>query len=88
MLNLAVTWTQGVRSLKKLPHLEPLLVFIAPPTVDDLKRRLSGRGTETDESMQSRLNIALKEIDYAKVGPPIGNHLHPAYIWAHLDWRL
>lgn len=60
--------SEGVRSLKKLPHLEPLLVFIAPPTVDDLKRRLSGRGTETDESMQSRLNIALKEIDYAKTG--------------------
>lgn len=60
--------SEGVRSLKKLPHLEPLLVFIAPPSVDDLKKRLSGRGTETEESMQSRLNIALKEIDYAKTG--------------------
>lgn len=60
--------SEGVRSLKKLPQLEPLLVFIAPPSVEDLKKRLSGRGTETEESMQSRLNIAFKEIDYAKTG--------------------
>ncbi|KAG9046778.1 hypothetical protein FS837_003650 [Tulasnella sp. UAMH 9824] len=58
--------SEGVRSLKKLPHLEPILVFIAPPTVEDLKRRLSGRGTETEESIQGRVNIALKEIEYAK----------------------
>jgi guanylate kinase len=59
--------SQGVRSLKALPHLNPLLVFIAPPSVDALRSRLGGRGTETEDTIQGRLNIALKEIEYAQV---------------------
>ena len=58
---------QGVKQVKKLPQFKPLLVFVAPPSIDDLKTRLGGRGTETEESIQGRLNIALKEIEYAKV---------------------
>ncbi|KAG8907854.1 hypothetical protein FRB99_002027 [Tulasnella sp. 403] len=60
--------SEGVRSLKRQPQLDPLLIFIAPPSVEDLKVRLGGRGTETEEAIQSRLSIAFKEIDYAKTG--------------------
>jgi len=59
---------EGVRSLKTHPQFNPILIFVAPPSVEDLKKRLGGRGTETEESMQGRLNMALKEIDYAKTG--------------------
>ncbi len=34
---------------------ETVLVMIAPPSVEELKRRLSGRGTETQEEIQNRL---------------------------------
>jgi len=60
--------SEGVKSLKQHPQLNPLLIFIAPPSVGDLRTRLGGRGTETDESLQARLDIALREIAYAKTG--------------------
>ena len=40
---------------------ETLLVFIMPPSAEELKRRLVGRGTETEEVIQSRLERAVKE---------------------------
>ena len=46
--------------------MNPLYVFISPPSLASLKSRLQGRGTETDESVAKRLAIALKEIAYAK----------------------
>ncbi len=33
-------------------------VFIAPPSMEELKRRLSGRGTESDEEIQKRIAVA------------------------------
>ena len=35
---------------------ESVLVMIAPPSVDELKRRLKGRSTETDEEIEKRLS--------------------------------
>lgn len=56
---------KGVRQIKST-SLNPLYVFISPPTLTSLKSRLRGRGTETDESVAKRLATALKEIAYAK----------------------
>jgi guanylate kinase len=39
-------------------------VFIAPPDMDTLRRRLVGRGTETPEQVARRLTVARKEIEY------------------------
>jgi guanylate kinase len=39
-----------------------LSIFVEPPSVDELKRRLSSRGTETEESLQARVNKASYEI--------------------------
>jgi len=58
--------SEGVKQLKKQPQLQPIAIFISPPTLLDLKTRLGGRGTETDEAIQGRLQLALREIDYAK----------------------
>jgi guanylate kinase len=41
-----------------------LSLFIEPPSVQELKRRLSGRGTETEESLQARVNKAAYEISF------------------------
>ncbi|KAJ8094348.1 guanylate kinase [Marasmius tenuissimus] len=56
---------QGVRQIKAT-NLNPVYCFIAPPSLKALRDRLQGRGTETDASVQKRLSIALKEIEYAK----------------------
>jgi guanylate kinase len=40
-----------------------LLVFLAPPSWDELIRRLSGRGTERPEVIARRLELAASEIE-------------------------
>ncbi|ORX87843.1 guanylate kinase [Basidiobolus meristosporus CBS 931.73] len=55
---------QGVKSVKNT-DLNARFAFIAPPSVDELERRLRGRGTETEESCQARLDAARAELDYA-----------------------
>ncbi|KAG7287504.1 hypothetical protein NEMBOFW57_007016 [Staphylotrichum longicolle] len=42
-------------------------VFIAPPSEEELERRLRGRGTEKEDSIQKRLKQAKVELEYAKV---------------------
>lgn len=41
-----------------------LSLFIEPPSVDELKRRLLRRGTESDESLNARVNKAAYEISF------------------------
>ena len=41
-----------------------LTIFIQPPSVEELKRRLKSRGTETEESLQARVNKASYEISF------------------------
>ena len=43
---------------------QSLSLFIEPPTIDDLKRRLESRGTDTPESIATRLNKANYEISF------------------------
>ncbi len=51
---------QGALQIKKL-FPESLLLFVTPPTADELERRLKGRGTETDEEIARRLARASEE---------------------------
>ncbi|HJX79765.1 guanylate kinase [Glutamicibacter sp.] len=52
---------QGARQVKEsLP--EATFVFLAPPTWDELVRRLIGRGTETAQEQQRRLETAKLEL--------------------------
>ncbi len=39
-------------------------IFIEPPSIDELRRRLGSRGTETPESLQARVNKASYEISF------------------------
>lgn len=41
-----------------------LSIFIDPPSVEELKNRLLSRGTETEESLQARINKASYEISF------------------------
>ena len=38
-------------------------VFIMPPDVDELRRRLTKRGTETTEQIEARLTTAIREME-------------------------
>ena len=41
-----------------------LTIFIEPPSIEELKKRLQSRGTESLESMQTRLNKAVFELSF------------------------
>jgi guanylate kinase len=52
---------QGARAIKAvLP--EAVTVFLAPPSLAELERRLRGRGTESEAQFQRRLQTAREEI--------------------------
>jgi len=52
---------QGARQVREsMP--EALLVFLAPPSWDELVRRLTGRGTEPQEVIEKRLEAAKVEL--------------------------
>lgn len=53
---------QGALKVKaKFP--ETLLLFVTPPSAEELKRRLIGRGTETIEVIESRMRRAAEEAE-------------------------
>jgi guanylate kinase len=54
---------QGVQSVKK-SSMACKYIFIAPPTMEDLEKRLRGRGTETNEKILIRLENAKNEMEF------------------------
>ncbi len=53
---------QGAFQVKaKIP--ETVLIFMTPPSVDELYSRLTGRGTETPEAIAKRMSNAVKEAE-------------------------
>jgi guanylate kinase len=55
-----------------------LSIFIEPPSVDELKRRLMSRGSETEESLATRVNKASYEISFK-------NSFDKVIVNAHLE---
>ena len=56
----------GGLNIKKFYGDEALAIFVMPPSIDELKNRLKGRGTETEESFNKRIDKAAEEMEYAK----------------------
>jgi len=56
---------QGARQVKKV-HPEAVLVFISPPSWEELEGRIRGRGSDSDERIRERLAIAQEEMAGAK----------------------
>ena len=53
---------QGAMKIKeKIP--DTVLIFVTPPTIQELKNRLVGRGTETEDVIESRLKRASEEAE-------------------------
>lgn len=53
---------------KSIPDLDAKFIFIAPPSVDVLRERLAGRGTETPETLERRFQNAKAELEYGYSG--------------------
>ena len=51
---------QGAMKIKE-QYPDTVLLFVTPPSAEELKRRLVGRGTETEDVIESRLVRAVKE---------------------------
>lgn len=56
---------KGALSIKEKYHEAALTIFIAPPTLDTLRVRLSERGTETQASLEERLGKARYELSFS-----------------------
>lgn len=59
---------QGVDIVKKsVLHKDSFYIFVSPPSLENLKQRLKKRGTETEESLATRLENAKREMDYRDI---------------------
>ena len=56
---------EGAANIKKL-FPDAALVFILPPSMNELSRRLHKRGTEDEATIQRRLETARNELKFAK----------------------
>jgi guanylate kinase len=52
---------QGAATLRKV-YPEGIFIFILPPSLEELRRRIEGRGTENERDKNIRLNAARQEI--------------------------
>ena len=56
---------EGGLHLKKKYEEQALAIFVQPPSLEVLKQRLAGRGTDSHEKLQERFVKAEKELNYA-----------------------
>lgn len=56
---------KGALNVKRMYGAKSVSIFIQPPSIEELKKRLVKRGTEDDASLESRLERAEEEIRYA-----------------------
>jgi len=56
---------EGARQIRK-SFPKALQIFLAPPNISELEKRIRGRGTETEEAIRNRLAIANKELSAKK----------------------
>jgi len=55
---------QGAIHVQKEYPVNSLFIFIKPPSIDELRKRLEGRGTETADSLETRISKAAYELSF------------------------
>jgi len=55
---------QGALKIKSA-YPDGVFIFILPPSMEELRYRITNRGSETPESLKTRLNSAYEEISFA-----------------------
>lgn len=61
ILDIDVVGAQNVKSKKEF---DPFIVFVLPPSMDELKKRLIDRGTEDEKSIAVRMETTKKEMEF------------------------
>ncbi|CAL5869999.1 uncharacterized protein PFLUO_LOCUS4232 [Penicillium psychrofluorescens] len=56
---------EGLKQVKRT-DLNARFLFLSPPSLEELERRLRGRGTESEDSLGQRLAQARNELEYAQ----------------------
>ena len=56
---------QGAIHVQKEYPVNSLFIFIKPPSIEELKKRLETRGSESKESLETRINKAAYELSFA-----------------------
>jgi guanylate kinase len=54
---------KGALSIREAFPDDAILVFVAPPSIEELERRLRGRQTESEESIRRRVDRAVMELE-------------------------
>lgn len=44
---------------------DSVLVFVEAPSIDELRKRLAGRGSETQDQIETRMHTAIRELELA-----------------------
>ncbi|WP_075590741.1 guanylate kinase [Labilibacter marinus] len=55
----------GGLNIKKMYGEKAIAIFVKPPSIDELRNRLNGRGTDSAEVIEQRINKAEEELNYA-----------------------
>lgn len=66
---------QGVKNLKNNLNFDANYILILPPSLEKLEQRLRQRGTETEESINKRLEHARKDMEAVKMDPKLFDHV-------------
>lgn len=56
---------KGGINLKKIFQQQSISIFIAPPSIEELEKRLKERGTESEQSLKTRIEKAKYELTFA-----------------------
>ncbi len=62
---LDIEFEGGLNIKKAFP--EAVLIYLLPPSLEELKARIVKRGSETPETLQTRFGKAVAELEYAKL---------------------
>mmetsp|Transcript_85185 Transcript_85185/g.266507 ORF Transcript_85185/g.266507 Transcript_85185/m.266507 type:complete len:660 (+) Transcript_85185:53-2032(+) len=73
LLDIDVQGVQKVKERNCLPDAK--YIFIKAPSMEELEKRLRGRGTESEEAVQKRLNNAKGEIEFCEKNPSYWDHV-------------
>ena len=56
---------QGAMKVKK-NYPDGVFIFLVPPSLSELKKRITNRGTESEELIENRLSVAREELEMMK----------------------
>lgn len=61
-----IDWQGAKQILESTQNIKIITIFLLPPSIKELKERLKNRNTDTDETINMRLNEAGLEMTYSK----------------------